>query len=290
MAEGPGEEEKQLMYYVRGMRPQFAMSGTPTILNFGVITLIWLFVVVTGCSRRIAPPHATPPGHVPAQTRVQSLPTPEATDHPRPPGPLRKSYVEPKIRFSTGSITDVFVDDRNITTFSHREHIYSALSSPDGRYLLVWHMDYPPRKVSIYDLDAKIKLSTFEPGAGGEIRWAANNLIFHQFSAGTNTAIFSVYTVNGKRLWGGFSSGAELCESGMYVLVYPTVSGTKEDILVADIRNGDVLGKARPPDVACVGEHRWLDGQNVRFWYTDTDDAWHSVDIHLRPEEPLPWD
>ena len=210
--------------------------------------------------------------------------------HPPPPRPLDTSWYEVDIRTTDRGIRDVFVNDKNVTRFERPQHIYTAQVSPTNRYLLVWHLDYTPRKASIYDLKRSVKVSTFVPGAGGDLQWTAGDLIYHEFGAGTNTAIFYVYGTDGNVLWHGNFSGAELCESGRYVFIYPTLPLAKEEIMVADVRNGNVLGSARPDGIANVIAHTWLDGLNIRFWYDDVEGRTETVDIRLRPDDPVPWD
>ena len=175
-----------------------------------------------------------------------------------------------------------------MTAFDRPQHIYAADVSPNDRYLLVWHMEYPPRKVSIYDIKTSQRVGHFEPGYGGRLRWAAHDLLYHHWAAGTNTAIWAVYSLDGSKQWGGFTSGAALDSSGRYVFVFPTLSVAKKEILVTDVRNGNVLGKVCPEDIACVNTWTWLDGLNVRFWYWDLDNQTKTVDIRLDPGPELP--
>ncbi|MHC4981816.1 MAG: hypothetical protein ACYTF6_01440 [Planctomycetota bacterium] len=225
--------------------------------------------------------------------RATTRPAPEASAasdrHPLPPWPLSRPYVKTEIRLA-GNIRDVFVYDKNLTNFPRPHHIYSVRVSPDDEYVLVWHMDYPPRQVSIYELESFRKISTFGEGHGGEICWADYDLIYHQYGAGTNTALFAVYSLTGEKLWEGFSSGAHLCESGQHVFVYPTLSNTEEEILVADVRNGDVIGRARPEDIACTEKLIWVDGVTVRAWYRTLDESIKSVDIRIDPDHRQKWD
>ncbi len=199
---------------------------------------------------------------------------------------MAESPFQPEIRDQTAEIRNVFVHGRNLTKFSHPHHIYAAKVSPDGKFLMVWHMDYPPRKVSIYRLEDNRKISTFEPGAGGWMGWAAHGLLFHRFGAGTNTALWRVYTKQGRELWRGFTSGALLDASGRYVLSFPTLPAADEPIALADIRDGKVLAEARPEDIGSFVTHRWLDGQTLRVWYVDLEYQNRSIDLYLSKASP----
>src|SRR5437667_5663369 len=54
----------------------------------------------------------------------------------------------------------------NVTRFRNPHHIFEYGTSPDGQYLLVWHMDFSPRRMSIYDLHrGGGRVARFEPEA-----------------------------------------------------------------------------------------------------------------------------
>jgi len=203
-----------------------------------------------------------------------------------PPEPLARPTVKPDTRLSPEKIRNVFIAGRNVTQFVKPRHIYAAEVSPDDRYLMVWHMQTPPRSVSIYDLRSKRAVSTFSPGFGGSLSWAAGNLLYHQWGAGTNTAIFAVYSVDGKKQWGGSSSGATLCESGRYVFSFPTTGVAIEEIKALDIRNGRTLAGIRPSGVSRVMDHTWIDGRTVVFRYIDIDSVIKVVDITVDSGDP----
>jgi len=42
--------------------------------------------------------------------------------------------------------------------------------SPDGRYAFVWHMAYSPRVLSIYDVQALVRVRDLTPGFGGDVK------------------------------------------------------------------------------------------------------------------------
>lgn len=212
-----------------------------------------------------------------------------AADHPLPPEPLSKSWLSADIKATFGEIQDVYVQGNNITKFARPQHIYDAAVSPSDRYLYVWHMDYPPRKITVYDLTSRKRISSFAPGAGGRLCWAEYDLLYHEFGAGVNSACWGVYTVEGRQCWRGTATGASLDPSGKFIFVFPTTSLSDEEIIVADIRNGDVYARTRPERDICVSTFRWLDGRTVRAWYdADTSETTKSVDLNLNFDKPQP--
>jgi len=203
-----------------------------------------------------------------------------------PPAPLAPPTIKTDIRLSRDEIRDVFIADRNVTQFARPHHIHAAEVSPDDRCLMVWHMDYSPRKLSVYDLKAMRKVSAFTPGAGGTLAWAADNLIYHQFGAGTNTAAFAVYSVDGEKQWGDSATGAELCRSGRYVFSFPTTGVAIEEIRVRDVRDGKVLAGVRPAGISCVLDHMWIDGRTIAFRYSGRNNELKVVEITIDSDSP----
>ncbi|QQE13779.1 hypothetical protein JD969_10050 [Planctomycetota bacterium] len=211
-------------------------------------------------------------------------------NHSLPPEWLKDSWKKVEVKESGGKVKDVFVDGVNITQFGNAHHIYDAKVSPSGKYLFVWHMDYTPRKLSIYDLDLGVLKKMIEPGAGGSMKWAAGDLIFHKFGAGTNTAFWSVFNVEGEVLWAGATSGAELDESGLYVVIYPTLAADDGYVMIADVRDGRVLAKTRPVEIDLVQQYAWLNGETVRVWYRTIENEVKSVDMVLDFENAEAWE
>jgi hypothetical protein len=244
-----------------------------------VVLLVAILLGASGCSRE------KPPGKPPASGQTSGSRAQQA-HHPLPPEPLAQSRIRPEIRGQSGEIRNVFVSDRNLTKFSHPHHIYAAKASPDGAFLMVWHMDYPPRKVSVYRIQDGRKISTFEPGAGGHIRWAAHGLLYHVLGAGTDITLWRVYNKQGRELWRGSACGALLDASGRYVLRYPTLPIADEPIALADIRDATVLAEARPEDICSFRTHRWLDGKTLRVWYIDLEYQVQSIDLSLCGDLP----
>jgi hypothetical protein len=246
------------------------------MIRLSTILLAALLAVSHGCSKEDSQRQAPPPQDDRNAARESS-----SLHHPLPPEPLARSLVQAEIRSQSGEIRNVFVSDRNLTQFSRPHHIYAAKVSPDNRYLMVWHMDFPPRKVSVYRIEDGRKISTFEPGAGGDIAWAAHGLIFHRFGAGTDTALWRVYTRQGDERWRGFASGAKLDPSGRFVLSYPTLPVCDDPIRLSDIRDATVLAEARPEEICSFRTHRWLDGKTLRIWYSDLEYQVRSIDLSL---------
>lgn len=224
--------------------------------------------------------------------------TGDATDqsHPLPPQPLRNPWVSAEVRQTGPAINNVFVGGKNITRFTNPHHIYTAAVSPSKQYLLVWHMDVTPRQLSIYDLRTSERVGHWEPGAGGQIQWADYDLIHHSYGAGTNTSIFNIYDVNGETVWSGNVSGSAMCESGKYVFILPSLPPDDTPVLITDIRNGDVIGQARPSDFGYTRDHTWIDGQTLRVWYITADSRFdgngpdiRSIDITIDPDKPQKW-
>jgi hypothetical protein len=246
------------------------------------VVLLVMVSLITGCRRPVSE----------SETEGQVA---VSADHPMPPQPLRPSYARVEIRETATGVRNVFYRDQNVTQFTNPHHIYSAEVSPSGNYLLVWHMDYTPRKVSVYELPSLERVAHFEPGAGGQLQWGDYDLLYHAFGAGTNAAPFYVYNVAGETLWGGCPTGRRLDASGRYVIIFPSLSaaiGPEEAIEVLDIRNGAVCGRAdKPSDFGGALAYTWLDGRTIRVWYDATEDenyiGHRTIDIPVDLDHPV---
>lgn len=86
----------------------------------------------------------------------------------------------------------------NVTRFGRPHHIFDYGVSPEGRYLFAWHMDFSPRRVSVYDLHrGGQRIGRFEPGFGGSFCWNSRNHIVHLFGCGSGCQGCKVYDLRG---------------------------------------------------------------------------------------------
>ncbi|MEX0716797.1 MAG: hypothetical protein WD066_09425 [Planctomycetaceae bacterium] len=83
--------------------------------------------------------------------------------------------------------------------FPNPHHIYAAELSPSEKYVFVWHMDFSPRRLKVYDTSTRDIVADFVPGVAGEFEWSADDRIIHLFGAGTGH--FScLYDVDGTEI------------------------------------------------------------------------------------------
>jgi len=254
-------------------------------------TVVTMLLTLTACDKPTSEDVAD--GGPPAES------TPAETIHPLPPKPLQPHWLDAEIREDASGVRNVFVRNVNYTNFPNVHHILKAEVSPTGKYLLVWHRDYPPLKVSIYDVESRELISRFEPGYGGNLRWVADDLLYHQWGAGTNTFCFTIRNHMGNVVWkdidlrGHIPTGGHLDASGKYLLVLPSLGISDEDISIHDIRDGTIFGRATKPE-NYVGwlDYTWLDGKTIRVWYEEWDGedmtGPHTIDIPLDFENPIP--
>lgn len=118
-----------------------------------------------------------------------------------------------------------------LTHFPNRHHIYATEKNRTGKFALVCHMDFPPRRVSIYNLETKKEVSEFKPGVDGQFFWTAEDKILLLWGAGTGR-FADVFDVTGKKV---FDTGPgspfherfwyELHESGKAIIAIPMFVG-----------------------------------------------------------------
>ncbi len=93
----------------------------------------------------------------------------------------------------------VWKDDKwvNLTNFSHTHHIYAYEKSHDQKYVFVWHEDYPPRVLSIYDIHEMKLVKNLSLGFGGEVKWNHENNIVHVYGCGSGCMSARILNIKG---------------------------------------------------------------------------------------------
>jgi hypothetical protein len=168
----------------------------------------------------------------------------------------------------------------NVTRFKNPHHIFEYGTSPDGRYLLVWHMDFSPRRMSVYDLHrGGARIARFEAEAGGSFCWNAQNHIVHVSGCGSSCEICKVYSREGRVLFWLGDRVMDVSPSGRYLATFPVAWVGHQEIAVYDLYetiDGSGLIATTPIwIVSSVGEVEkidWLDEQSVVMHYVSADD------------------
>jgi hypothetical protein len=111
------------------------------------------------------------------------------------------SAAELSLRGARG-ITNVWFGKSQLTHFKNPHHIYEPSISPSGNYALVWHMDFPPRKMMTFDLRTKKMIAEFSPGVAGQLDWTAEDRIVIFSGCGSSCVIASIFDLTGKQTFG----------------------------------------------------------------------------------------
>ena len=180
----------------------------------------------------------------------------------------------------------------NVTGFKSPQHIYDYGISPDSRYLFVWHMDFSPRKVSVYDLDSGKPVSRFQPGHGGELCWNSKNQIIHFFGCGSGCLGCGTYSQEGRPLFEVYSGGMDLSPSGRYLATFPVSFMPPREISIYDLydsRNDSGFTTVAPilrvEAVGAVDRIDWLQEQKVTIVYVDSDQTRREVTLNLQSKD-----
>ncbi|MEN8152352.1 MAG: hypothetical protein ABFS86_21215, partial [Planctomycetota bacterium] len=112
-----------------------------------------------------------------------------------------------------------------LTNFARPTHVYDFAVSPDGKHAFVWHMDFPPRTISVYELESRRRTASFSPGAGGDLRWTCANTLLHRWGAGTAVRLFKVYDRRGMMLCGTMTESLASSPSGRFLAAHPVIAG-----------------------------------------------------------------
>ena len=176
-----------------------------------------------------------------------------------------------------------------VTRFKNPQHIYDYAASPDERYLLIWHMDFSPRKVSVYDLEGGRPIGRFQPGHGGDLCWNSRNQIVHFFGCGSGCLGFSIYHREGRLLFQLYGGGMDLSPSGRYLTTFPVSFVPPRQISIYDLydlRNDSGFTTAAPisrvEGVGAVDKIDWLQEQKIRIDYVDSDQSKREVTLNLQ--------
>lgn len=145
---------------------------------------------------------------------------------------LDRSTETPVVRVTRGEKT-VFE-----YRFETPQHIYGCEESPSGHYLLVWHMERPPRRLKVFRLTDGAMVADCAPGFGGRLQWTHGDKILHSWGCGTNCQNVCVYDITGATLHEENVTGHILTRRGFYI-VFPTVHvAARKGVYKYDVNTG----------------------------------------------------
>ncbi len=136
----------------------------------------------------------------------------------------------------------------NVTRFTSPQHVYDYRASPDGAWLVVWHMARPPRQVSIYRAADLTRVARFAPGFGGELAWTPHGTLLHQWGAGPGVRCWQVLDRAGRRLLGGDACGLSPSPDRALLAEWPAPS-LGVDLVVRDTRSGEEVYRLAAADL-----------------------------------------
>lgn len=102
---------------------------------------------------------------------------------------------------------------KNLTKFKNPHNIYDSAISPDGQWAYVFHMDFKPVRLAIYNLAKQEKVAEISPGVGGNLSWSKSNRIIMEYGAGVGVNLVTIYDLNAKIIYQtyGNSQISEVC-------------------------------------------------------------------------------
>ena len=140
--------------------------------------------------------------------------------------------------------------------FETSQHIYTREESPSGHYLLVWHMDTPPRRLKIFRLTDGVMVSDFVPGFGGRLQWTYGDKILHSWGCGTDCQFIRVYDIAGGVLHEESVTDHLLTPRGYYV-VYPALKIVDQAVYTYNVNTGEKTVVLESPP--CTRAHYHLE-------------------------------
>jgi len=169
----------------------------------------------------------------------------------------------------------VWKDDKwvNLTNFSHPHHIYAYETSHDQKYVFVWHEDYPPRVLSIFDLQEMKLIKNLSLGFGGDVKWNQENNIVHVYGCGSGCMAAKMLNIEGTTLFEIGGSPITISPTGRYLLLYTVNWVGHQNIELYDLSHKNLIALKKPLFVINgVGNFEsinWNDERKITVTYTD---------------------
>jgi hypothetical protein len=169
----------------------------------------------------------------------------------------------------------VWKDDKwvNLTNFSHPHHIYAYETSHDQKYVFVWHEDYPPRVLSIFDLHEMKLIKNLSLGFGGDVKWNQENNIVHVYGCGSGCVAAKMLNIEGNTLFEIGGSPINISPSGRYLLLYTVNWVGHQNIELYDLFQKNLIALKEPlfviNGVGNFDSINWNDERKISITYTD---------------------
>lgn len=177
----------------------------------------------------------------------------------------------PNITVSSGKIKNIYIDADQLTDFTRPNEIIDYGVSQDNNLLFVWHRDYPPLKLSIYDLNTRQRISQTVPGFGGSMAWTAANNLIHFAGCGTNCVNIAGYNRMGARQFEEIACGVELSPQNSYLLMIPSMPACEPGVKIVDLRTFKVSDLTDiADDVRFVFAVTWQNSRDVKIEFEDS--------------------
>ena len=166
-------------------------------------------------------------------------------------------------------------DDKwvNLTNFSHPHHIYAYETSHDQEYVFVWHEDYPPRVLSIYDIQEMKLIKNLSLRYGGDVKWNQENNIVHVYGCGSGCMAARIFNIEGTTLFEIGGSPITISPTGRYLLLFTVNWVGHQNIELYDLSQKNLIAFKKPLFVINgVGNFEsinWNDERRVTIKYTD---------------------
>ena len=108
----------------------------------------------------------------------------------------------------------------NLTKFNKPHHIYAYESSHDQKYVFVWHEDFSPGVLKIFDLPKMKLVRNLFLGFGGDVKWNQENNIVHVYGCGSGCMAARLLNIEGNTFLEIGGSPINISPTGRYLLIY----------------------------------------------------------------------
>lgn len=134
-----------------------------------------------------------------------------------------------------------------LETFPATEAVVGSGVSHDGRWAFAWHQPKGKSlRVSVYDLQAKTRGSSFAPGVGGSLDFTPGNTLLLSYGCGTSCQSALLYDVRGNKLMSEGGAIGSVSPSLRYALFYPDDYSDARSVDLFDLSTGQRLSAFGP--------------------------------------------
>jgi len=195
-----------------------------------------------------------------------------------------KEFETLKLVESGRSLKNIYHGNKNLTGFTHPHEIVKYQTSPNGKWAFIWHYDYPPMKLRIYNMQKDKLIKDFEPGYGGGLRWTAYNDLVHSWGCGSSCTMMAIYDIQGRTIFSGVYNKIDFSPGNKYMATFPMIFGPDPFIYIYDLKDlKQVYKSSKDDNYEMLFNIEWEGDETLNVLYDNTNNEPQTLTIRLKP-------